>query len=53
MDEILAILRANKTQKYTFSESRTGKDVAMAAAMNALGLTGLVSGALPERWPMG
>lgn len=53
IDEILDILRANKAQEYTFSESKSGKDIAVAAAMIALGLTGLVPGLLPERWSVG
>ena len=40
-------------QEYTFSQSKTGKDTAVAAAMNALGLAGLAPGTLPGRWARG
>lgn len=36
--EILDLLKAKKVQ-YAFSHSKTGKDMAVAAAMTALGLT--------------
>ena len=40
-------------QEYAFSQNKTGKDMAVAAAMNALGLTGLIPGVLPKRWSRG
>ena len=49
------MLRAKKTQKYTFSEETAGRDmaVAAAAAMNALGLSRMIPGMLPKRWSRG
>ena len=53
LDEILGLLKAKKVQEYIFSQSKTGKDTAVAAAMTALGLTGLAPGTLPRRWARG
>ena len=38
---------------YTFSQSKAGRDMAVAAKMHALGLTGLVPGVLPKSWSRG
>ncbi len=35
---------------YAFSQSKAGKDMAVAAVMSALGLAGLTPGVLPESW---
>ena len=40
-------------QEYAFSQSKAGKDMAVAAAMTALGLTGLIPGVLPKSWSRG
>ncbi|KAL3140466.1 hypothetical protein ABBQ38_004725 [Trebouxia sp. C0009 RCD-2024] len=53
LDEILGLLKAKKVQEYTFGQSKTGRDMAVAAALTALGLTGLVPGTLPKRWARG
>ncbi|KAL3144579.1 hypothetical protein ABBQ32_004303 [Trebouxia sp. C0010 RCD-2024] len=47
------MLRAKQEQTYTFSASTAGRDMAVAAAMNALGLSGMIPGVLPKRWSRG
>ena len=47
------MLRAQQEQVYTFSTSKAGRDMAVAAAMNTLGLTGMIPGVLPKRWSRG
>lgn len=47
------MLKAKEEQVYTFSQSKAGRDMAVAAVMNALGLTGLVPGVLPKSWSRG
>ena len=44
------MLKAKEEQVYTFSQSKAGRDMAVAAVMDALGLTGLVPGVLPKSW---
>lgn len=47
------MLKAKEEQVYTFSQSKVGRDMAVAAVMNTLGLTGLVPGVLPKSWSRG
>ena len=53
LDEMLQMLKAKQVQHYAFSQAKTGKDTAVAAALAALGLSGFAAGELPKRWPRG
>ena len=53
IDELLQILKTNKVQKYTFSQGQSGKDMAVAATLATLGLSGFAPGDIPKRWTRG
>lgn len=54
MEEVLQLLKAAKqVQHYTFSQAKTGKDTAVAAALAVLGISGFAAGGLPDQWPHG
>lgn len=48
VDEVLQMLKAKQVQQYAFSQAKTGNDLAVAAALATLGLSGVVARELPE-----
>ena len=44
------MLKAKEERVYSFSQSKASRDMAVAAVMSALGLTGLIPGKLPKSW---